>query len=108
MVEVDELVCVVAFILTVCFHCWCDSWSITTGVIVSDFEVSDPAIVNDFDSPQSIFGVPPPMEDYLPIEIDLTACAMEANFAAYTAYDCNREEVVDKSMKTVSHACVEW
>jgi hypothetical protein len=60
MVEVDELVCVVAFIQTVCLHHWWDGWSVTIGVIISDIEVSDPAVVNDFDSPQSIFGVPPP------------------------------------------------
>jgi hypothetical protein len=85
MVEVGELVCVVAFIQTVCFHHWWDGWSITAGVIVSDFEVGDPAIVDVFDLPQSIFGVPPPSEDYLPIESDLTACAMEVNFAACVA-----------------------
>ncbi len=85
MVEIDELVCVVAFIQTVCFHHWWDGWSITASVIVSDFEVSYPAIVNDFDSPQSIFGVPPPSEDYLPAESDLAACAMEVSFAACIA-----------------------
>ncbi len=37
MVEVDELICVVAFIQTVCFHHWWDGWSVTTSVIVSDF-----------------------------------------------------------------------
>jgi hypothetical protein len=66
MVEVDELVCGVAFKQIVCFHHWWDGWSITAGVLVSDFEVSYPAVVNDFDSPQSILGVPPPSEDYLP------------------------------------------
>ncbi len=37
MVEVDELICVVAFIQTVCFHHWWDGCRVTTGVIVSDF-----------------------------------------------------------------------
>jgi hypothetical protein len=37
MVEVDELICVAAFIQTVCFHHWWDGWSVTTGVIVSNF-----------------------------------------------------------------------
>jgi hypothetical protein len=85
MVEVDELVCVVAFIQTVCFHHWWDGWSVTTGVIVSDFEVSDPAVVDDFDSPQSILGIPPPLEDYLLVESDLAACAVEVHFAACVA-----------------------
>jgi hypothetical protein len=35
--------------------------------------------------PQLIFGVPPPLEDYLPIESDLAACAVEVNFAACVA-----------------------
>jgi hypothetical protein len=48
MVEVDKLICVVASIQTVCFHHWWDGWSVTTGVIVSDFEISDPAIVDGF------------------------------------------------------------
>ncbi len=71
MVEFDDLVCVVAFIQTVCFHHWWDGWSITTGVIVSDFEVSDPAVVDDFDSPQSICGVPPPSEIISPLRVTL-------------------------------------
>ncbi len=85
MVENDELVCVDAFIQTVCFHHWWHGWSITTGVIVSNFEVSAPDAVDDFDLPQSIFGVPPSLEDYLPVESDLAACAMEVNFAACVA-----------------------
>ena len=85
MVKVGELACVVAFIQTDCFHQRWDGWSITTGVIVSDFEVSDPAVADDFDLPQSIFGVPPPSEDYFPIESDLAACAIEVNFAACVA-----------------------
>jgi hypothetical protein len=85
MVEVDELVHVVAFIHTVCLHYMWDDWSVTTGVIVSDFEVSDPAVINVFDSPQSIFGVPPPSEDYLPIESDFTTCAVEVLFTACVA-----------------------
>jgi hypothetical protein len=38
-----------------------------------------------FDSLQSICEVPPPSEDYLPIESDLAAYAVEVNFAAYVA-----------------------
>jgi hypothetical protein len=82
MVEVGELVYAVTLIWTVCFHHWWDGWSITTGVIISDFEVSDPAVVDDLDLPQSILGVPQPLEDNLPVESDLAACAMEVNFAA--------------------------
>ncbi len=61
-----------------------------------------------FDAPQSILGVPPPSEDYFHIESDLTASAVEVNFATCIAKDCNEEEVVDKSRKMVSHACVRW
>ncbi len=85
MVEVDELVCVVTFKQTICFHHWWDGWSVITGVIVSDFEVSDPAVVNDCDSPESILGVHPPLEDYLPVESELIACVVEVHFTACIA-----------------------
>jgi hypothetical protein len=58
--------------------------------------------------PQLIYGVPPPSEDYLPIESDLAAHAVEVNFVTCIAKDCDREEVVDKSRKMVSHVCVWW
>jgi hypothetical protein len=48
------------------------------------------------------------LEDYLLVERDLTASAKEVTFATCIAKDCNREEVVDKSRKRVSHACVWW
>ena len=57
----------------------------TTGDIVSDLEVSDPAAADNFDLPQSTFGVSPPSEDYLPIESDLAAHAVEVNFATCIA-----------------------
>ncbi len=44
------------------------------------------------------------MEDYLPIERDLAASAVEENFASHVAKDCNGEEVVDESKKMTGHA----
>ncbi len=70
MVEIDVLICVVAFIYTVCFYRCGDGWSCTDGVIILNFKVSEPAIVGDFDSPQSMLGVLPPSEDNFPIEGD--------------------------------------
>jgi hypothetical protein len=58
--------------------------------------------------PQSIWRVPPPSEDYLPVERDLTACAVEVKFSSYLTKDSNREEVVDKSRKAVGHVRVWW
>jgi hypothetical protein len=54
------------------------------------------------------FGVPPPSEDYLPIERDLVVCAVKVHFATRITKDCNREEFVDKSRKTVDHAHIWW
>jgi hypothetical protein len=54
----------------------------------------------------SRFGVPPPLEDYLPIEKDLTTCAAEVHFACPVTMDCDGEEVVVKSRETVDHARV--
>jgi hypothetical protein len=48
------------------------------------------------------------LEDYLPVERDLAARAVEENFATRITKDCNGEEVVDESRKTVSHACIWW
>ncbi len=58
--------------------------------------------------PQLILGVPPPLEDNLPVERDLAACAMEVYFASHITKDCNGEEVVDKSRETVGHTCIWW
>jgi hypothetical protein len=55
----------------------------TGGVAVFDFEVSDPAVVSDFDTLKLILGVPPPLEDYLPIERDLAAYAVKVHFASH-------------------------
>jgi hypothetical protein len=55
-----------------------------------------------------IFGVPPFSEDYLLIERDLTANAVEVNFASHVAKYCDREKVVDESRKMESHACIWW
>ncbi len=48
------------------------------------------------------------MDDYLFVERDLVACVVEVNFASRVTKDCNGEEVVDKSRKTVGHARIRW
>jgi hypothetical protein len=48
------------------------------------------------------------LEDYLPIERDLAACAVEVHLASCITKDCNGEEVVDKSREMVGHVCVWW
>jgi hypothetical protein len=58
--------------------------------------------------PQSIFGVPPLLENYLPVERGLAPCAVEVNFASRITKDCNGKEVVDKSRKAVDHAHIWW
>ena len=54
----------------------------TGGVAVFDFEVSDPVVVGDFDTPQLILGVPPPSEDNLPVDRYLAACPVKVHFAS--------------------------
>ncbi len=53
----------------------------TGGVIVLGFEVGGPAVIDYFDLPQSILGVPPPLEDNVPIEGDFAAGAVKVHFA---------------------------
>ncbi len=54
----------------------------TGGVIALSFEVGDPAIIDYFDLPQLILGVPPPLEDYFPVEGDFAADAVKVHFAS--------------------------
>ena len=54
----------------------------TGGVIVLGFEVGDPAVIDYFDLPQSILGVPPPLEDNFPIEGDFSGGAVKVLFAS--------------------------
>jgi hypothetical protein len=58
--------------------------------------------------PQSILGVPPPLEDNFPVERYFTACAVKVHFTSHVTKDCNEEEVVDESREMVGHARVGW
>ncbi len=55
----------------------------TGGVIVLGFEVGDPSVIDYFDLPQSILGVPPPLEDNLSVEGDIAAGAVKVHFASH-------------------------
>jgi hypothetical protein len=57
--------------------------SFTGGVIVLGFEVGDPAIIDYFDLPQLILGVPLPLEDNFPVEGDFAAGAVKVHFASH-------------------------
>jgi hypothetical protein len=65
--------------------------------------VIQPVFYN-FDAPQSIFGVPPPSEDYLPIDRELTACAVEVHFASCFTKNCSGEEVAVSLMLNLGAA----
>ncbi len=55
----------------------------TGVVIILGFEVGDPAVIDYFDLPQSILGVPPPLEDNFPVEEDFAAGAVKVHFASF-------------------------
>ncbi len=54
----------------------------TGVVIILGFEVGGPAVIDYFDLPQSILGVPPPLEDNFSIERDFAADAVKVHFAS--------------------------
>ncbi len=58
MIETCQLLCIVAIIETV----WGGS-SLRGGDIVINLQVSRPAIINDANAPEAMFGVTPPSED---------------------------------------------
>jgi hypothetical protein len=80
-----QLLHIVAIVETV--H---DGSSLRGGDIVINLQVGCPAIINDADMPEAMFGVTPPLEDDFAIKSYFATGGVEEYFATGVAEDCNR------------------
>ncbi len=84
MIETHQLLHIVAIVETVR-----DSSSLRGGDIVIDLQVGCPAIINNTNAPEAMFGVTPPLEDDFTIKSYFTTGDIEEYFATSVAEDCN-------------------
>ncbi len=84
MIEMRQLLRIVAIIETV--H---DGSSLRGGDVVINLKVSRPAIINNADTPEAMFGVMPPLEDDIAIKSYFLIGGIEQYFATSITEDCN-------------------
>ncbi len=84
MKEMRQLVRIVVIIETVR-----DGSSLWGDEVVIDLQVGRPAIINDTNAPEAIFGVMPPSEDDFAIKSYFATGGIEEYFAISVAEDCN-------------------
>jgi hypothetical protein len=84
MIEMRQLLCIVAIVETV--H---NSSSLRGGDIIINLQVGCPAIINDANVPEGMFGVTPPSEDDFAIKSYFATSGVEEYFATSIAEDCN-------------------
>ncbi len=75
---------------------------------VVDGQFGRPAIINDHDTPKSILGVTPPLQEGFPVKGDFATCVVEKYLASCVAQDGNGEEIVDKAGELMSWVCFRW
>ncbi len=85
MIETHQLLCIVAIVETV--H---NGSSLRGGDVVIDLQVGRPAIINNANVPEAMFGVTLPLEDDFAVKSYFATGGVEENFATSVAEDCNR------------------
>jgi hypothetical protein len=85
MIETRQLLRIVAIVEAVR-----DCSSFRSGDIVFDLQVGCPAIINNANAPEAMFGVTPPLEDDFAIKSYFATSGIEEYFATSIAEDCNR------------------
>ena len=83
MIETRQLLCIVATVETV--H---DGSSLRGGDVVIDLQVGRPAIINNANTPEAMFGVMPPSEDDFAIKSYFATGGIEEYFTTGIAEDC--------------------
>jgi hypothetical protein len=84
VIETGQLLCIVTIVETV--H---DDSSLRSGDVVIDLQVSRPAIINNANMPEVMFGVMPSSEDGVAIKSYFTTSGIEEHFTTSVAEDCN-------------------
>ncbi len=85
MIETRQLLRIVAIIETVS-----NNSSLRSGDVVVDLQVGSPAIINDANMPEVMFGVTPPLEDDFAVKNYFTTGGIEEYFATSIVEDCIR------------------
>ncbi len=80
-----QLLRIVAIVETV--H---DGSSLRCGDVVIDLQVGPPAIINNANVPEAMFGVTPPSEDDFAIKSYFATNVIKEYFAIGIAEDCNQ------------------
>jgi hypothetical protein len=75
---------IVAIIETVC-----DSSSLRGGDVVINLQVGCPAIINNANAPEAMFGVTPSSEDAFAVKSYFSTGGIEEYFASGIAEDCD-------------------
>jgi hypothetical protein len=78
------LLCIVAIVETV--H---NGSGLRGGDVVIDLQVGPPAIINNANAPEAMFGVTPPSENDFAIKGYFATNGIEEYFATNIAEDCN-------------------
>jgi hypothetical protein len=84
MIEMHQLLRIVAIVETVS-----NGSSLRGGDVVIDLQVDCPAIINNANTPEAMFGVTPPLEDDFAIKSYFATGGVEEYFATGVAEDCN-------------------
>jgi len=84
VIETHQLLHIVAIIETVR-----DGSSLRGGDVVVDLQVGRPAIINNANASEAIFGVTPPSENDFAIKSYFATSGIEEYFATGVAKDCN-------------------
>ncbi len=84
MIETRQLLRIVAIVETVR-----NGSSLRGGDVVIDLQVSCPAIINNVNTPEAMFGVTPNLEDDFAIKSYFATGGVEEYFATSIAEDCN-------------------
>jgi hypothetical protein len=79
-----QLLRIVAIVETVS-----DGSSLRGGDVVVDLQVGCPAIINNANAPEAMFGVMPPSEDDFAVKSYFTTSGVEEYFASGVSEDCN-------------------
>ncbi len=84
MIETRLLLHIVTIVETV--H---DGSGLRGGDFVIDLQVGCPAIINNVNAPEAIFGITPPLEDDFAVKSYFSTGGVEEYFTTSVAEDCN-------------------
>ena len=85
MIETHQLLRIVAIIETAC-----NGSGLRGDDVVIDVQVGHPAIINNANAPEAMFGVTPPSEDDFTIKSYFATGGIEEYFTTGITEDCNR------------------